>query len=219
MRKWLVLVATLLACKSNEHSQGWSANGKANPFKVDAVATAKSTTMATSAAFAYTAVTSSAVSPPAPSVPSHDAIDPDLLRLAPAVVSALTEAKGALEDLMKVRAIVQSLEAGDTPSDSSNDWADVAAEYIAAAETIRTAPLPTVFDPAPYGASAAELRSCRTRQASLNKGKARVVGMREVAKRGNESLVSIVEAISACDQASATLVYLIEVHKKTRFRT
>src|SRR5437588_2713084 len=104
-------------------------------------------------------------------LPAKADVDPNLLKLSVKVYDAIKKGKDGLGDLNKVEDVVKDIEAGRTPSVTSNQWTDLAKKYREAAKQLREAPLPTEFDKSKYAFSLNEFKNCDTREASLAKAR------------------------------------------------
>jgi hypothetical protein len=90
--------------------------------------------------------------------PAKAQVDSNLLKLGAKVYDAIKKGKDGLGDLKKVEEVVKEIEAGRTPSVTSNQWTDLAKKYREAAKQIREAPLPTEFDKSKYAVSLDEFK-------------------------------------------------------------
>lgn len=148
------------------------------------------------------------------SLPTRADVDPNLLKLSTQVYDAIKKGKDGLEELKKVEGVVKDIEAGRTPSVTSNQWADLAKKYREAAKQIREAPLPTAFDKSKYAFSLDEFRNCDTREAGLAKARGYLNELRDARTRGEQASAALDSALSEAGTARAALKYLIEVHEK-----
>lgn len=147
-------------------------------------------------------------------LPARADVDPNLLKLGIKVYSAIKKAKSSLGELKKVEEVVKDIEAGRTPSVTSNQWADLAQKYRNAAKELKEAPLPTDFDKSKYAFTLEQLRNCDTREESLTKARGYLKELQDARARGQQAVKDLDESLSEADVARAALKYLIEVHEK-----
>jgi len=157
---------------------------------------------------------SSAGRPAAKAIRHSVDVDPNLLALSVKVYESIEEARKALGEIEAVQAVVQDIEAGKTPSVTQNQWTGLGDDYKALAKKIREAPLPTDFDKEKYTVSLSDLKSCSTREASINKLRGFLQELKDARKRGDAGLIQLGASLSEADKARVALKYLIDVHEK-----
>jgi hypothetical protein len=147
-------------------------------------------------------------------LPINADVDPNLLKLGVKVYEATKKAKDSLGEMKKVEGVVKDIEAGRTPSVTSNQWADLAQKYREAAKELKEAPLPTEFDKSKYAFSLDEFRNCDTREGSLTKARGYLKELQDARQRGQQGVAALDESLSDADAARDALKYLIDVHEK-----
>lgn len=147
-------------------------------------------------------------------LPIRADIDPNLLKLGVKVYAAIEKAKGGVADLKKVEEVVKEIEAGRTPSVTSNQWTNLAKKYKDAAKEIKDSPLPTDFDRSKYAFTLEQLTNCDTREESLTKAKGYLKELQEARSRGEKAVADLDDSLSDAERSRITLKYLIDVHEK-----
>jgi hypothetical protein len=137
-----------------------------------------------------------------------------LLKLSVKVYDAIKKGKDGLGDIKKVEEVVKDIEAGRTPSVTSNQWTDLAKKYREAAKQVREAPLPTEFDKSKYAFSFDDFKNCDTRESGLAKARGYLKELQDARQRGGQALTDLDNSLSEADAARAALKYLIDVHEK-----
>jgi hypothetical protein len=147
-------------------------------------------------------------------LPIRADVDPNLLKLGVKVYAAIKKVKGGVADLKKVEEVVKEIEAGRTPSVTSNQWADLAKKYKDAAKEIKDSPLPTDFDRSKYAVSLEQLTNCDTREEGLTKIKGYLKELQEARTRGEKAVADLDDSLSDAERSRVALKYLIDVHEK-----
>src|ERR1043165_5447823 len=124
-------------------------------------------------------------------LPIRADVDPNLLQLGIKVHAAIEKLKGGVSDLKKVEEVVKEIEAGRTPSVTSNQWTELAKKYKEAAKDIKDSPLPTDFDRSKYAVSLEQLTNCDTREESLTKVRGYLKELQEARTRGEKAVVDL----------------------------
>jgi hypothetical protein len=134
------------------------------------------------------------------------------LELGGKLLEALNEAHDAFESLTTLHQAAQDALSGRSVS-AGSDWSTLADRYDHAAQTARSAPLPSDFQSKNI-VSVSDFMDCSKRTDSMDKLRGYLGDLQTARDQGNVSLSNLDQRLTEIPPAQKALTYLINVHQQ-----
>lgn len=128
------------------------------------------------------------------------------------IVDVLSDAKGKLETIQRVKEIVEEIENGEEPSVDENQWSDLADQYDTLASRIEAAELPDNTPPRDLRVPIGDAMRCATRASAVSRLERYSAWLKDNRVKYNEALRDIDRSQDDVRNARSALRYVINAY-------